>query len=267
MVAAWEYHNDVKRLIPASVAGFALAALVLLTNPTAQAQVNGTPPSVTSIGFGGHFDLPKGVQPSVTSPGPKGFTPNHQMFVQPFCCFKGQVGPEHQGRFPQHHPHTPLFPIGGAVYGVPYTPVYLMDPSTEDAGPVVAPESYPAGPTIFDRRASEQSSLAAEAAYAERLRAERIRDRDEDRVNRPAPQPAAPAATAAVADQPQTVLVFKDGHQLEVQNYAIVGAMLFDLTPGHHGKITIADLDLTATAKQNDDRGIDFQLPATPDAN
>ena len=264
MLAAWEYHNIVRRLIPASVAGFALVVLVLLTNPKSQAQVNGTPPSVTSIGFGGHFDLPRGVQPSVTSPGPKGFTPNHQMFVQPFCCFKGQVPPEHPGRFPQRHPHTPFFPIGGAVYGVPYTPVYILDPTVEDSGPAVQPESYPAGPTIFDRRASEQSSAAVEAAYADRLRAERIRD--DERVT-PAPEPAVPPAATAVEDQPQTVLVFKDGHQLEVQNYAIVGSMLFDLTPGRHSKITIADLDLAATAKQNDDRGIDFQLPATPDTN
>jgi hypothetical protein len=35
------------------------------------------------------------------------------------------------------------------------------------------------------------------------------------------------------------------------------------LTAGHRQKIALADLDLTATAKQNDDRGIDFQLPAT----
>jgi len=38
--------------------------------------------------------------------------------------------------------------------------------------------------------------------------------------------------------------------------------MLYDLTPGHRVKIALADLDLTATSKQNDDRGIDFQLPA-----
>ena len=66
---------------------------------------------------------------------------------------------------------------------------------------------------------------------------------------------------APVADQPQTVLVFKDGHQIEVQNYAVIGDTLYDLTPGRHHKILVADLDLTSTAKQNDDRGIDFRLP------
>ncbi len=57
------------------------------------------------------------------------------------------------------------------------------------------------------------------------------------------------------------MLVFKDGHQAEVQNYAVVGNVLYDLTPGHHRKIAVADLDLNATAKQNDDLGISFQLP------
>ncbi len=35
---------------------------------------------------------------------------------------------------------------------------------------------------------------------------------------------------APASDQPQTILVFKDGHQVEVANYAIVGNTLFDLT-------------------------------------
>jgi hypothetical protein len=63
------------------------------------------------------------------------------------------------------------------------------------------------------------------------------------------------------------VLVFKDGHQLEVENYAIVGPTLYDLTEGHPRKVQLADLDLSATLKQNDDRGIDFHLPAGAEAN
>jgi len=62
-------------------------------------------------------------------------------------------------------------------------------------------------------------------------------------------------------------LIFKDGHQLEVANYAIVGDTLFDLTEGRRHKIALADLNLTATSKQNEGRGIDFQLPAGAGAN
>jgi hypothetical protein len=63
------------------------------------------------------------------------------------------------------------------------------------------------------------------------------------------------------------VLVFKDGHQLEVANYAIVGSTLYDLTGGRRQKIPLADLDLTATAKQNEDRGVDFRIPGASEAN
>jgi hypothetical protein len=80
-------------------------------------------------------------------------------------------------------------------------------------------------------------------------------------MTQPAPEPA------PVSNQPDTVLVFKDGHQLEIANYAIVGSTLFDLTDGHRRKIPLSELDLRATAKQNDDRGIDFQVPLGGEAN
>jgi hypothetical protein len=52
-----------------------------------------------------------------------------------------------------------------------------------------------------------------------------------------------------------------------VNNYAIVSQTLYDLTPGHPRKIALADLDLPATEKQNDDRGVTFQLPPSAQAN
>jgi hypothetical protein len=260
MTSKLEYHLFVRRLIAASVADFALVLVALCCATTAQAQIHGTPTSVTSIGFGGHFDRAPGTPPSVTSLGPNGYGSQNQFH----CCFKAQVpqGPTSPAFGDNHRHHHGSFPIGGAVYAVPYyTPVYVVEPDDAAQQPQ-AQEDYPAGPTVFDRRAAGESSSAAEAALVERLR--------QDLAAQPAPQPAAlvPAAEAApVTDQPQTVLVFKDGHQLEVQNYAIVGKMLYDLTPGHHSKIAISDLDVPATAKQNDDRGIDFQMPAGSEAN
>jgi hypothetical protein len=67
-----------------------------------------------------------------------------------------------------------------------------------------------------------------------------------------------------VSAQPYTVLVFKDGHQSDVLNYAIVGDTLFDFAEGRTRKILLADLDLKATQKANDDRGVDFQIPPAP---
>src|ERR1700758_3504414 len=85
-----EYDSRVQRLNRATVAGFALslAGLVWLTLVSigAVAQINGPPASVTSIGFGGHFDRAPGPRASVTSLGPNGLGNNNQFFVQPICC-------------------------------------------------------------------------------------------------------------------------------------------------------------------------------------
>lgn len=60
-----------------------------------------------------------------------------------------------------------------------------------------------------------------------------------------------------------TVLVFRDKHQEEVENYAIVGDVLWSFTPGRTQKISLDDLDLAATEKANQDRGTTFRLPSS----
>ena len=260
MVASGEYHSGMGRLKSVLVAAFAAIVILAWGSSPASAQVNGVPPSVTSIGFGGHFDHFPGVPPSVTSVGPRGFNdPNH--------FFTGAFPPATPGRSPHHQHPGKFFPPGGYV-AVPY-PAYIIDPTLgynpvdmgnpplNDSAAPAENQTVPAGPTIFDRRASGQTSQSVEAAYAQRLL--------EEEAKRPAgePEPIAAQATAApVQDQPYTVLMFKDGHQLEVQNYAIVGSVLYDLTPGRRSRIPLSDLDLAATARENNERGIDFQMPA-----
>jgi hypothetical protein len=63
------------------------------------------------------------------------------------------------------------------------------------------------------------------------------------------------------AQEPATALVFRDQHVMEVRNYAISGGTLWVLGEQQAKKIPLAQLDLNATAKMNDDRGVDFQLP------
>jgi len=47
-----------------------------------------------------------------------------------------------------------------------------------------------------------------------------------------------------------------------VRNYAIAGGTLWVLNDHQAGKkIPLAQLDLDATVKMNDDRGVDFQVP------
>ncbi|MGH9538574.1 MAG: hypothetical protein ACRD3H_11650 [Terriglobales bacterium] len=263
MVARVEYDSGVERLNSATVAGLALALLALIFLPASlAAQINGTPASVTSPGFGGHFN--QGVPASVTSMGPNGLQPRNQIFATPNCCINPlfPVNPN-PPLFPRNHHRRrqgSFFPAGGAVY-VPYPVPVEPDVADSAMDPNQAQEreqdDYRGGPTIFDRRGPGRPAPYLDD-YPQRV----TRTRSETEVS-----PVAAPAESPVADQPQTVLVYKDGHQVEVQNYAVVGNMLYDLTPGHHRKIAIADLDLKATAKQNDDLGINFQLPAPPETN
>jgi hypothetical protein len=62
-------------------------------------------------------------------------------------------------------------------------------------------------------------------------------------------------------EEPATALVFRDQHVEEVHNYAISGGMVWVLADQSTKKIPLAQLDLPATVKMNDDRGVDFQMP------
>lgn len=70
---------------------------------------------------------------------------------------------------------------------------------------------------------------------------------------------------ASEPPQPATLLVFRDQHKQEVRNYAIVGPTLWSFGQRTE-KIPLSDLDLTATAKANDERGLTFHIPAASEA-
>jgi len=61
---------------------------------------------------------------------------------------------------------------------------------------------------------------------------------------------------------PATVLVFKDRHKQEIRNYAIFGQTLWNFVPQRIEKISLHDLDLDATIKANDERGLLFRIPS-----
>jgi len=61
--------------------------------------------------------------------------------------------------------------------------------------------------------------------------------------------------------EPATALVFRDQHVEEVHNYAISGGNLWVINDSAAKKIPLAQLDIDATVKMNDDRGVDFQVP------
>ena len=251
MTFSLEYHNVVecppRRSIPASLALFWMLLVPLAPNSLAQINsasatssssghaATAAPASVTSIGHGGYAPSSSGPSTLANLPhSPGGANINNN----------------------ENHPHrtangTAYYPY---IYAVPWPyAVDLGNADTSDGNDDDA--DYQGGPTIFDRRGSGRDSYVP-PSYAGPAHAQ------------DAPAEGASGADSASEPPPRpTTLVFQDGHQLEVDNYAIVSQTLYDLTPGHPRKIALADLDLAATEKQNDEHGICFQLPPSPQAN
>jgi len=104
------------------------------------------------------------------------------------------------------------------------------------------------------------------SAYAENDRQQAQIDRLENEVDRlrqerEARESQSSNSARSKAESQRTELVFRDKHTEEVQNYAIVGQTFWILNAEKARKIPIAQLDIPATRKVNEDRGVDFQLP------
>jgi len=223
------YHISMKR-------GFALALLTLATCVVVSAQVHGG---------GGHASMGAGRgAPS----GFRGSAGSGRSFAGGFSGQRvgGGVGFGHRPGFTNgsrdhdfHHRH--FFPgIVGPYYGWGY-PYYGW------GYPYDAYDSYASND--YQQNQPVVNSTPDDDRYGDHSFNE----------SRSSPQPA--QTPAPVQEQDPTVLVFRDGHQQEVKNYAIVGPMLWDFTAKGTHKIPLADLDLDTTRKLNDERGVDFVLP------
>ena len=73
--------------------------------------------------------------------------------------------------------------------------------------------------------------------------------------------PYEPRHAELTAPSAPTTLIFRDQHKEEIQNYAIVGNMLFSFSAERTQKIPLSDLDIPATTKVNEDRGVNFRIP------
>ncbi len=237
------YHKVVNRLsrrsIPASLAVFAL-----LLASSGFAQTNGSSGFAHSASVAPPTAIRVAPPTAFNVPPPTGSTSVHHGFGSVSANHYGPHSPgsSHNGQHPSHHiaNGTAYYPC---VYALPVP--YAVDVSDADTTGDDDDAEYQGGPTIFDRRGSGPDSYVPPSSTG-----------SEETVQID-PEPP----------QPPTTLVFKDGRQLEVNNYAIVSQTLYDLTPGHPRKIALADLDLPATQKQNDDHGVVFQLPPSAQAN
>jgi len=216
----------------------AAAALLLATAGLADAQIHGVPPSVTSIQFHVPPFLPN-IMPSVTSLGPNGYGYARGPIPRPYGINRPVYG---------HGRRNGSGFSGYGGYVVPYfVPVfdssYGSDPG--DAGPYLysAPPADQTPHIVVDTQPAKRDAAA-----------------DDDSDSLPPPVTAQSKHERDAGPLDSTVLVFRDGHQQEVSNYAIMGqtVYVFDMRTQ---KIALGDLDVPATIKANDDRGVEFQLP------
>jgi len=260
--------------------------VVLLSAATASvcaAQANGVPASVTSFGFGGNRNTAPGVPASVTSVGPQGFGPTSQCcpvrFFPPGTHLQPGDGTHHHhdsknNNYGLYPGYVPIYSYGGYYAG--YSPAIVAQ-QEESAGSDAAAsdtDDEEGGPTVFEHRGARRHPV--EEAYsrgyeegraaAEDTRSDHREEHGAKRSEQHTEKQDAKSDTKA-DDQPapavevKTVLVYKDKHKEEIANFAIVGDSLYDFTNGRR-KVALADLDVPATMKANDERGVDFQLPA-----
>jgi hypothetical protein len=108
--------------------------------------------------------------------------------------------------------------------------------------------------------ASEMNALSIQEQNL-REREDWLRQREEERDQDLYARRAEPREAERLVPTPATVLVFRDQHQQEVRNYAIAGGTLWVLSEELAKKIPLSELDLAATTKVNDERGVEFQVP------
>ncbi len=212
----------------------------------------GVPASVTSFGFGGHPGF-GGVPASVTSPGfgfvprtfigHRGFVPlgNNRVFFRPGFGFR-------RGFFPGRFGSAGAFGFTGAV--APFFPAPVVVPFFDySEGEAVPPEN------IMTQPGQPQPIVVVVPERGEREVAQ-------PEAAPPPPREQAPAASAKpLPAPPPTIFVLRNGQKLELSDYALTSDTLYDLRDGRTKKISLAEVDLPATVKANEDRGVEFTLP------
>lgn len=240
---------DISFLRATATVGLAAAIAIVLALPLG-AQMHG-PPATTTIG--GHFLAPP---PSVTSLAGRHLPPALPSVTSiPNYGFTrwNPYGPYYNG-----HYRGRGYGYGGAglSYAVPY---YIpLDASGYGYDYVGGggPDLY-SGPPI-----TPNDSILHIVVEQPGVRYPSI---DPDLAQAPPPSQVQSAqqeqfAVREAKPNEPSVLVFRDGREQEVSNYAIMGQTVY-VFDKRTQKIALADLDVPATIRANDDRGVEFKIP------
>jgi len=173
--------------------------------------------------------------------------------------------PGHFPHYPGHYPYYPgRYPWWGyrGAYGYGWSGYPWAWGWYGGVGWSGAYDSYPA--QSYPVSASNPDNANADVTYEQQQEIDSLND---EVARLRAEQHSGAAGSYAPRPLPKTeirattVLVFRDRHSEEIENYAIVGKTLWAFTEQRARKIPIAELNVPATTKANEDRGIDFRLP------
>ena len=239
-------------------------ALVLQVSQ-AQTFSRGAPASVVSPTADGRQH---GVPASVLSPTPLPFGVHPQRPIR----IQGPLR-----RFGNPRAHRQVF------LPIPVFFPYYNDGSYPSAADPYVPDSSSADPAPAQQASTERSDDELRAAYLqgardamnreadsrygehytdsrERRRQQPQEERKSDKQSQGNDENSAQASAPVEDKTPAAVFIFKDGHQLETKNYAIMGGTLFDFSSKILKKIQMDEIDSAATLKANDDRGVIMKL-------
>jgi hypothetical protein len=230
----------------------------------AQTFSHGAPASVVSPTGDGRQH---GVPASVVSPTqlPFGINPQRSIRIH---------GPLR--RFGNPRSHRQIF------LPIPVFYPYYSDESYPSAADPYVPENA-ADPAPAQQASNERSDDELRAAYLqgardamnreadsrygehytdsrERRRQQPQEERKPEKQSQSSDDSDAPTPVPVEDKTPATVFIFKDGHQMETRNYAIMGGTLFDFSSKVLRKIQMEEIDSAATLKANDDRGVVMKL-------
>jgi hypothetical protein len=229
----------------------------------AQTFSRGAPASVVSPTGDGRQ---RGVPASVLSPTPLPFGVHPQRSVRIH-------GPLRRFGNPRSHRQVFLpIPVFYPYYADESYPS-VADPSVADTSSA-SPDAATAQQASNDRGDDELRAAYLQGArdamrdqgasrYGEHYTDSRERRREqpqEERKSQPREESDTPAPAPVEDKSTPTIFIFKDGHQLETKNYAIMGGALFDFSGKVLKKIQMDEIDSAATLKANDDRGVIMKL-------
>jgi hypothetical protein len=163
------------------------------------------------------------------------------------------------------YPGYPAYYYSPYAYGYGYPDPVVIEDSSSLPGAGTFNTNGPQYTPVYRPSAGSESVTEEQGGrFYERTVTERSSEPLPESTNVPASTPAPTvAANGNEESDVRTLLIFKDGHRLEIANYAIMGTTVYVFS-GDRRKIPLTELNLDETVKANEDRGTDFHVPVAP---